>query len=83
MEDPPSRVPGRFSIFSGGGMTTHHTFRSWIFIPTPKSLISAFVFLHAPLPAYFPFMKYQTNLREEEIKNRLRHDYFYAYGFLK
>jgi len=28
-------------------------------------------------------MKYQTNLREEEIKNRLRHDYFYAYGFLK
>ena len=24
-------------------------------------------------------MKYQTNLREEEIKNRLRHDYFDAY----
>ena len=66
---PPSRVPGRF--------------RSWNFIPTPKALISAFVFLHDPLPAYFPFMKYQTNLREEEIKNRLRHDYFDAYEFLK
>ena len=24
-------------------------------------------------------MKYQTNLREEEIKNRLRHDSFDAY----
>jgi hypothetical protein len=28
-------------------------------------------------------MKYQNTLREEEIKNRLRHDYFDAYGFLK
>lgn len=64
-------------------MTTRRMFRSWIFIPTPKSLISAFVFLHDLLPAYFPFMKYQTNLREEEIKNRLRQDYFDVYGFLK
>lgn len=64
-------------------MTTRRTFRSWIFIPTPKSLISGLCSSACPLPAYFPFMKYQTNLREEEIKNRLRHDYFYAYGFLK
>jgi len=63
-------------------MTTRRMFRP-CFYPDPEVTDFSLCFSACPLPAYSPFMKYQTNLREEEIKNRLRQDYFDAYGFLK